>query len=102
MAKVKNINNTSENKCSCGSWLEHWKKFSGYTVPTYCSEVTCRNKPEVGAHVQVEGKGSAWYIILLCSEHNAKRGETIDVMDSAIIVPANKAETCEKQRFPWG
>ena len=29
MAKVKkNISGTSQNNCNCGSWLEHWEKFS--------------------------------------------------------------------------
>ncbi len=54
MTKVKNINGTSPNKCGCGSWLDHWKKFSGQGVPLHCPEVNCRNKPEVGAHVQKE------------------------------------------------
>ncbi len=27
--KIKNINGTSQAKCSCGSWLKHWQNFSG-------------------------------------------------------------------------
>lgn len=47
--KVKNINGTSDSICECESWLDHWKKFSGQSPPTYCSEKNCTKKPEVDA-----------------------------------------------------
>jgi hypothetical protein len=27
---VYNINGTSDNTCKCGSWLAHWKNYSGH------------------------------------------------------------------------
>ena len=38
--RVKNINGTSAYTCKCGSWLDHWKKFSGQSLSNYCSEET--------------------------------------------------------------
>jgi len=94
--KVKNINGTSDTKCSCGSWLDHWKKFSGQAV-TFCPASGCFKTDLVGAHVQ-KGGGSSdqkWYIYPLCNAHNQHTGE-LDVSDSYTLVSANKSETCGK------
>ena len=98
--KVKNINGTSDNTCKCGSWLEHWKKFGGGSVPTYCSESesTCIQKPEVGAHVQKDSStDNSWYIIPLCNTHNSQTGKTLKVNDDVKLVSANVSETCGKK-----
>ena len=74
--KVKNINGTSDNTCKCGSWLDHWKKFSGQSLPTYCPETKCIQKPEVGAHVQKDSStDSSWYIVPFCKTHNGGNGQ---------------------------
>jgi len=95
---VKNINGTSESTCTCGSWLNHWKAYSGQPLPTYCVERRCMKTPTLGAHVQ---KGSstdrAWYIIPLCPDHNRK-AESLDVSDSVALVPANVSETCANKK----
>jgi hypothetical protein len=39
---------------------------------------------------------NSWHIIPLCTTHNNKRGETIELSESAKLVSANKKETCEK------
>ncbi len=93
--KIKNINGTSQNTCSCGSWLKHWEKFSGQTV-TYCPVEKCLNKDLVGAHVQkADSSDGKWYIFPLCKIHNQAMGE-LQVSDSYRLVSANKKETCEK------
>lgn len=95
--KVKNINGTSDNTCKCGSWLDHWKKFSDQKVPTYCPETICTQKPEVGAHVQKDGStDTSWYIIPLCAKHNGEKGKSLTVSDSVKLVPANVNNTCGK------
>jgi hypothetical protein len=94
MAKVKNINGTSSTKCKCGSWLDHWKKYSKQTV-TYCSQKTCTTKELVGAHVKkVSSTDSSWYIVPLCHSHNKTDGE-LEIVDSVKLVSANKSETCD-------
>ena len=96
--KVKNINGTSANVCKCGSWLEHWKRFGGGTVPSYCSASSCTQKPEVGAHVQKDTwTDSSWYIVPLCQGHNSQTGRSLEV--SATLVPANVSLTCGKTSF---
>lgn len=97
--KVTNINGTSQNTCKCGSWLQHWKNFSGQSLPSYCPEEKCTRKPEVGAHVQkANSLDNNWYIIPLCTTHNAMHGSSITVSDSVKLVSANVSETCGKSR----
>lgn len=95
MPRVKNINGTSQNKCSCGSWLKHWERFSGQ-LALLCIEKNCLNMDLVGAHVQKAGAyDSKWYIIPLCNSHN-KSKEELEINDNYQMVSANKVETCEK------
>ena len=97
--KVKNINGTSDNACKCGSWLEHWKNYSKQDLPKYCSEKTCTGKPEVGAHVQKDNStDESWYIVPFCYTHNAKTGESLEIVESVKLVSANVNETCGKQQ----
>lgn len=96
--RVRNINGTSDNTCKCDSWLDHWIKFGGQSLPRYCVEVTCRESPEVGAHVQKDDStDSSWYIIPLCKRHNGEQGESLEVSDGTTLVPANVSETCGKK-----
>lgn len=93
MARVKNINGTSDRDCACGSWLKHWENFSGDKA-YYCSELNCFDKDLVGAHVQkANSNDDYWYIVPLCRLHNAHRGE-LDVNQQ--LVSANRSKTCEK------
>jgi hypothetical protein len=98
--RITNINGTSNNTCRCGSWLEHWKNFSGQSLPSYCPENRCYKKTEVGAHVQKSSaQDKRWYIVPLCKEHNAQTGASLDISDSIALVPANTSETCDKGRY---
>ena len=97
--KVTNINGTSDNTCSCGSWLDHWKNFSNQSLPNRCSANNCYEKPEVGAHVQKDSiYDKNWYIVPLCKECNAKTGSPLEISDSINLVSANVSETCGKDR----
>ena len=91
---IRNINGTSDNKCKCLTWLDHWKKYSGRGIPTYCPTKECMEKSEVGAHVQKEDiNDNSWYIIPLCKKCNAKKGQSLTVSDTP-LVSANVKETC--------
>jgi hypothetical protein len=97
--KVNNINGTSDSSCKCGSWLDHWMNFSGESLPSYCSEKACIRKPEVGAHVQKDSSTDrGWYIVPLCTEHNRQTGKSLDLVDSAKLVPANVSQTCGQSK----
>ncbi len=94
--KVKNLNGTSQTDCKCGSWLKHWEKFSGKKAG-YCSVSNCNKIADVGGHVQKSNSASNdWYIIPLCTEHNNKHGQELEISDSTILISANKSLTCDK------
>ncbi len=93
---VKNVNGTEDNTCQCGSWLNHWKRYSGQSLPVTCPVIGCKNKPEVGAHVQVSSAtDNKWYIIPLCVMHNNTRGGSAAIGDVQLAL-ANVSETCGK------
>lgn len=93
---VYNISGTGDNTCACGSWLKHWEKYSNKALPVHCAEVSCLQNPEVGAHVQQDSVAdSDWYIVPLCKMHNAKRGESLEIL-TVKLVSANVQETCGK------
>ena len=95
--RVKNINGTSPKACKCGSWLDHWKNFSGQSLPTWCPADGCSQKPEVGAHVQKDSATDrSWYIVPLCKKHNAETGKSPNISDSVKLVSANVSQTCGK------
>lgn len=95
--KIKNINGTSDNTCSCGSWLKHWEKFSNETT-NYCIVKDCINKDLVGAHVQLDSKtDNNWYILPLCNKHNSPSSGIMEVSDNYKYVSANKSKTCDKK-----
>jgi hypothetical protein len=97
--KLKNIDGTSGNKCGCGSWLDHWARLSGQTIPKYCVVSNCCERQLVGAHVQKDSYTDRnWYIVPLCAKHNAK-AESLDVPDWVTLVSANVSETCDKGKY---
>ncbi len=91
--KVKNINGTAKNNCNCGSWLQHWKNYSGQTA-TQCRAIGCSRTDLLGAHVQKDVYyDSRWYIVPLCSAHNHVT-EAIELVAGTNLVSANVSETC--------
>ena len=95
--RVRNINGTSDKACKCGSWLDHWKNFSDQSLSKYCSEKSCIQKPEVGAHVQKDSStDDSWYIVPFCYTHNGETGKSLEIVDSVKLVSANVSETCGK------
>ena len=96
MVKITNINGTSDTACKCGSWLNHWKNFSGQIIPTFCPIYLCYNKELVGAHVQkANSTDNNWYIVPLCNEHNRSKSD-LEISTDIKLVSANKKETCER------
>jgi hypothetical protein len=93
--RIRNINGTSQNTCKCGSWLNHWKKFSGQAVPSYCPAKNCPEEEMVGAHVQKDNSNdNNWYIFPLCKKHNTATGQSLEVSDTYKLVSANVSQTC--------
>ena len=97
--RVNNINGTSENKCSCGAWLNHYKRFNGEANSEFpCGEKRCGRIATLGAHVQIDGAADrAWYIVPLCDEHNRQTGRSIEIDElHTPPVSANVSTTCGK------
>lgn len=91
------VQNPNGSTCSCGTWLDHWNKFSGQTVPVHCPLLMCVERAEIGAHVRKEGGAdNTTYILPLCKRHTSQPGETIVVNDYLKLVSANITETCAK------
>lgn len=94
MIKDKNLNGTSDNICKCGSWLQHWKNFSGQTA-NRCVVNNCGNNPEVGGHVQKDNPlDQSWFIIPICKSCNGKNGQDLYIDDAVNLVSANVSQTC--------
>ena len=52
---------------------------------------------EVGAHVQKDSAtDKSWYIVPLCKEHNARTGDSINIIEGINLVSANVSVTCGK------
>lgn len=93
--QVKNINSSSMNTCSCGSWIDHWKKFSNRTLKTYCPAKNCVGKELVGALVQkADSNDTNWYVIPLCKHHTINTKKSVEVFNGVKFVSANLKETC--------
>jgi hypothetical protein len=90
----QNKSRTSERTCACGTWREHWLKFSGKPWPSKCSVSGCENDPTLGAHVVQETfTNKHEYIVPMCQACNAKM-ESFTVRSGTKFVSANKYETC--------
>lgn len=91
--KVKNINGTSNKTCKCGSWIKHWRNFSGQTA-NQCRASGCSETAPHGAHVQKNVSGNTnWYIVPLCRKHNHVAG-LIELLTGTNLVSANVNLTC--------
>ena len=69
--KWKNKGGTSQRSCNCGSWKQHWMKFSGKEWPKECSILDCSQKATLGAHIYCTNSGAHdEYIIPACESCN--------------------------------
>jgi len=90
--KVKNLKGTSDKKCKCSSWLEHYKTFSEKDGKKCCC---CGKNADVGAHIQKNNDSNS-YIVPLCYACN-KKDEIFEINLSVNdLVSANVKLTCGK------
>jgi hypothetical protein len=95
--KVKNVKGTGDKDCSCGSWLNHWKRFSKKGASSICA-TACVDDATVGGHVQIESStDKAIYIVPLCDRHN-QQTESMEIDElKTPLVSANVSETCGRK-----
>lgn len=94
MTKVKNIIGSGDLLCKCGSWIKHWRNYTGtsHKATITCSRHGCWAMGTEGGHViKVDSDDQCTYIVPLCSDHNKGNDE---YYVSVPLVPANVAETC--------
>jgi hypothetical protein len=97
--EVKNVNGASGEACDCGTWMDHWRKFSLQQVPQFCPEERCIRRPEVGAFVQkAPTNDDTWFVIPLCKECSARTGETLTVAEHIALVSVDVDQTCGRGR----
>ena len=91
----KNKHKTTDRKCKCGSWKQHWIKYSLENWPKVCSVDGCNNKATLGAHIFNSDCGERdEYIIPACDSCN-KLDDMFSLKTETILVSANKSKTCE-------
>ncbi|HOX42368.1 MAG TPA: hypothetical protein PK668_02160 [Myxococcota bacterium] len=92
--RVQNVNGKHGPTCSCGSWLEHWMATARRRV-AFCPVRGCFEPVAAGARVQKEGAPDGrWYVVPLCKQHDARAGAALELIDSALLVPADDGESC--------
>jgi hypothetical protein len=94
--KVRHVAGTSDRTCGCGTWLEHFRKFTTGKTPLLCPVTDCFGNVEVGAHVYVlDSRGDTdmrEFIVPMC--HSCNQTE-VDLWIAGTImhVTANKTKT---------
>ena len=88
------IGSDKRDHCSCGSWKEHWKKFSREKWQSKCSVEGCSESADLGAHVHIAGEKKEW-IVPMCTACNNDWDKEFQLEANTILVSANKSETCD-------
>ena len=96
---LRNQNGTSDRSCYCGSWIDHWKNYTGSENAAVCVVAGCMKQPTIGAHVEfakVEKQKGFSYIAPMCVEHNNARGGEFLSRPGIRLARGNVVETCGK------
>lgn len=94
--RVLNLSEAGGGGCGCGTWLEHWERFSCQKA-NFCAVIGCDHKPETGAKVQKEGEPAAVYIVPLCRACAARHGQWLEIANGIHLVTTSLQETCGRK-----
>jgi hypothetical protein len=93
MATIKIVTDPEKKLCRCGTWLDHWNKFSGLKV-RICGIKECPGFDLMGVKVQkADSEDDKIYIIPVCSAH-ADSKEILETYDSITLVSSDIKTTC--------
>ena len=97
--KVKNIIGSEQSKmqCSCGSWIQHWRNYTG-SKRIRCAVYGCNKDAKVGGHViSVDGRRKNHrYIVPICGSCNSSHNtEDMFIEKGVELIWANKQGTCD-------
>jgi hypothetical protein len=93
---VRNVPETTGDRCGCASWMSHWRRHTGATRAT-CMRLGCSNLAEVGAHVEHDDqrRSPGPWIAALCKECNHPTNTDVMVLDSrSSLVKAQRTAHC--------
>jgi hypothetical protein len=94
--KVEQISYHKDETCACGSWLDHWYKFSDVEIH-HCQASQCEEPVFCGAHVRkADSHDRNWYIVPLCETHSHSTYH-VDMIMGTPLVLADASQTCEKE-----
>jgi len=86
--EVENINGIQTGDREGPRLLALWEEQSGQPLPFYCAEARCVCESVEGALVQrANTEDNRWYIVPLCREHGALKGQRIMIMNTMPLVP---------------
>jgi len=87
-----NKGGTTDRACNCGTWKDHWKKFSKKSWPTSCSVQGCSNPPTLGGHV-INPAVTGERIVPMCDSCN-RLSSTFSLKGGITVTKANRSESC--------
>ena len=92
---IINIDGTGKLSSSCGSWIKHWKNWTGLKA-NICAAVGCNETKVEGAHVRLMGSfDNNLYICPLCHKHNTGV-KIVKVKENTVLALANKAASYDR------
>ena len=94
---IKNLVKFEQNGCRCGSWLDHWLKFS-YVKVQKCVVIGCSNIDLIGCGVtKIRKKDESIYIIPMCKKHSQSEDE-MKILPSCPLISADIKITCGEEQ----
>lgn len=94
-SRVQNIDDTSNLRCNCNGWLNHWKFYSRKDV-MQCVVEGCDKSPSVGAHISAKPSLGGDYIAPFCYDHNHPTNTANMALKSGYpVVSADKTKLCK-------
>lgn len=92
---IETVAKGAQKKVSCGTWLEYWETHARKKAGK-CAVLGCDHQAAVGAQVIKPSVGmTVVYIVPLCQEHADAPKTPLDVLESTVLVLANKGFACE-------
>jgi len=88
----KNKNGTANRSCNCGTWKQHWVRFSKKAWPTTCSVQGCFTMASLGAHV-INSSVAGERIVPMCNSCNGLNS-AFSLKGGVSVPSANTSGTC--------
>lgn len=88
------VGSSGRPACTCGTWMDHWKKYANQFWPSACAVSECSNTADRGGHV-VNPNVAGEKIVPMCASCNG-RTDSFALKNTVARPSANRADTCDK------